>query len=193
MRAARIACTVAGTAIVWIGRGQPIARRARRPAPRLDQRPHALLEEERVALGALDQQPLERRERWGRRRAARPAVLGALRRQRVEAELAVVGLAAPAVLVLGPVVHEQQQRAVGRLSTRLSSSAWVSASIQCRSSKTSEQRLHLALAQQQPLDGIERALPALRRDRAPATRRPRPARRAATGARAASARRARRA
>ena len=42
--------------------------------------------------------------------------------------------------------------AVGRLSTRLSSSAWVSASIQCRSSKTSEQRLHLALAQQQALD-----------------------------------------
>ena len=52
---------------------------------------------------------------------------------------------------------------MGRLSTRLSSSAWVSPSIQCRSSNDQEQRLHLALAQQQALDRVERALAALGR------------------------------
>ena len=50
---------------------------------------------------------------------------------------------------------------MGRLSTRPSSRAWVSVSIQCRSSKTRQQRLHLAFAQQQPLEGLQGALPAL--------------------------------
>ena len=52
---------------------------------------------------------------------------------------------------------------MGRLSTRLSSRACVSASIQCRSSTHQEQRLHLAFAQQHALEPVERALAALRR------------------------------
>ena len=68
-------------------------RRARRPAPRLDQRPHALLEEERIALGPLDEQPLERLEAGVVAEQRLQQLLGALGRQRIDAELAVVGLA----------------------------------------------------------------------------------------------------
>ena len=57
IRAARIACTVAGTSIAWIGRVSRWAPRPRRPF-RLHQRPDALLDEEGVA--APNQEPLER-------------------------------------------------------------------------------------------------------------------------------------
>ena len=60
MRAARIAWTVAGTADRLDRPGQTIGAALPDERPRLDQRPHALLEEERVALGPLDQQSLER-------------------------------------------------------------------------------------------------------------------------------------
>ena len=64
--------------------------------------------------------PEETRRRW--------------RGQWVEPELGVVRLRAPAVLVLGTVVDEQEEPSRRETFTRLSSSAWVSASIQCRSS-----------------------------------------------------------
>ena len=61
----------------------------------LDERPHALLEEERVALRALDQQRLEGRQ-VGRVAEERvEQLLGAGRRERIKPNLAVVGLAAP--------------------------------------------------------------------------------------------------
>ena len=56
MRAARTACTVAGT---WMRRQrprQPVGAALAGEHPGLDQRAHALLEEERVALGPLDQE-----------------------------------------------------------------------------------------------------------------------------------------
>ena len=119
------------------GRAPGDRRRARRPARRSRPGAHALLEEERLPSRALDQEPLERLEARSRARAGCRAARRRSRRQSGRAEAAVVGLAAPGVLVLGPVVHEQQDAAPsGRLSTRLSRNAWVSASIQCRSSKT---------------------------------------------------------
>ena len=86
---------------------QPVAAALAHQRLRLHQRPHALLQEERVP--ALDQELLERLERRVVAEERLQQLAGALGRERIEPELAVVGLAAPAVLVLGPVVHEQQQ------------------------------------------------------------------------------------
>ena len=58
---------------------------------------------------------------------------------------------------------------VGRLSTKLSSIAWVSESIQCRSSNTQDQRLDLTLSKQQPLDARQESAGGVGKDRVPAT------------------------
>ena len=55
----------------------------------LDQRPHALLEEERVTLGALNKQPLERLQGRMVAQETRQERASALGRQRIQAELAV--------------------------------------------------------------------------------------------------------
>ena len=136
-------------------RGPAPGDRPRSPTrmPVSDQRAHALFQEEGIALRALRSgAACERRQAGVVSQERLEEFVGTGRRQRVQPQLRVVGLAAPAVLVLRPVVDQQQERAVGRLSTRLSSSAWVSVSIQCRSSKTSSERLHLALAQQDALE-----------------------------------------
>ena len=137
MRAARTACTVAGICMVGKGVRQAIGPRLAYQGPGLHQRPHALLQEEGIALGALDQ---ELREGCQTRVIPQEGLeegVGTRRGQGVQPQLRVVGLAPPAVPVVRPVVDQQQQRAVGRLSPRLSSSAWVSVSSQCRSSQTS--------------------------------------------------------
>ena len=64
---------------------------------RLDQSPDALLQEEGIPLRALDQEPLERRESAIVSCEGLEQLAGGLRDQRVEAELAVVGLVPPAV------------------------------------------------------------------------------------------------
>ncbi len=56
----------------------------------LDERPDALLEEERIALGALDEETLHRRETLVLAHDAAQELIGPGRRQRVEAELGVV-------------------------------------------------------------------------------------------------------
>jgi hypothetical protein len=68
---------------------------------RLDERTHALLEEERVALGPLDQEWLQRSEaRIVTEQRAQQ--LGCARLgQGIDAQLAVVGLAAPVWLYSG--------------------------------------------------------------------------------------------
>ena len=119
------------------GLRQTIGPRLADQDPRLHQGAHALFQEERIALGAGDEQCREGHQTRVVSEQRLQERVRAYRGQGIEAQLGVVGLAAPAVLVLGPVVDQQQERAVGRLSTRLSSSACVSVSIQCRSSKTS--------------------------------------------------------
>ena len=90
-------------------RQQPVGAALAGQDLRLDQRPDALLEEEGVPLGPLDQQSLERLEgRIGPEQDVQQ-LLGALRWQGIDPELAVVALAAPGVLVLGAVVDEEQQ------------------------------------------------------------------------------------
>ena len=117
--------------------------------PGLHQGPHALLQEERVALGALDEQRRERGDASVVAEEREEQRLGGVQGQGVEPELRVVGLAAPAVLVLRTIVHEQQSRAAGRLSTRRSRKAWVCGVDPVEVLEDDEERLDLALAEQQ--------------------------------------------
>jgi hypothetical protein len=74
---------------------------------RLHECPDRLLQEERVA--ALDEELLERREAGIVAEQRLQQLAGALGSKRVEPHLTVRRLAAPAMLVLGTIVHEQQQ------------------------------------------------------------------------------------
>jgi hypothetical protein len=76
---------------------------------RLDQRPHALLEEERIAAGPGDKEGLERLERCVGAEQCQEQLARALGREGVETELGVVGLAPPAVAILRPVVDDEEK------------------------------------------------------------------------------------
>src|SRR3989442_411316 len=84
--------------------GPPIPREY----ARLDQRPDAFLQEERVAAGAFDKRRLERRCGPVTPQQAIEEDVGIVRRERVEPELCVIALAAPGVLVLEAVADEEQ-------------------------------------------------------------------------------------
>jgi hypothetical protein len=73
---------------------------------RLDEHPDGFFQEERVT--ASDEQLLERRESDVRAEELVEELTRALRRKRIEAHLAVAGLAAPGVLILGTIVHDEQ-------------------------------------------------------------------------------------
>jgi hypothetical protein len=89
--------------------GQPVGAVLAGQGRRLHQGPHTLLEQEGIRFRPLDQELLERAK--GRVRAEQRVeqLVGALRRQRIDPKLAVVGLAAPGVLVLGTVIDEEQE------------------------------------------------------------------------------------
>jgi hypothetical protein len=89
--------------------GQAIHPRLADQHLRFPQRAHALFQEERVPLGALDQALCERCETRIVPEEALQHGCGASGRQRVESELGVVGLRAPAVLILGAIVDQQEQ------------------------------------------------------------------------------------
>src|SRR5207249_9083376 len=74
----------------------------------LDERADTLFEEQRVALRSLNQARFERLDARVRTEQLTEEVLRALGREWVDAELSIVGLVAPAVLVLGPVVDSEQ-------------------------------------------------------------------------------------
>ena len=85
----------------------------------------------------------------------------ALGRQRIEPELRVVGLAAPAVLILGPVVDEQQEPRRRQALDQAVEQGLRLGVDPVQVLEDHQQRLDLALPQQQALHGVERALPAL--------------------------------
>jgi len=72
------------------------------------QRPDTLFQEERIAACALDQHPLERLETGVASEESDQQFSRALGSQRVQAELIVVALAPPRVLVLRSVVDEEE-------------------------------------------------------------------------------------
>ena len=93
------------------GRTRRYAPRSPASAPALDERLHALLEEERVALGPVDQAPPERRHGGV---GVEPEevvqqLVGAGRGQWIDPQLRVERLAPPGVLVLGTVVHQKAE------------------------------------------------------------------------------------
>src|SRR5207244_8759361 len=82
--------------------------------------------------------------------------LGALRRQGVDPELAVVGLATPAVAVLGAIVDEEQYRCRGQALHEA-----VEQGLRLRVDPVEilqyqDAGLDLALAEEQPLQRVER-------------------------------------
>jgi hypothetical protein len=111
------------------GPGEPVGAAVTGQGPRVHQGPHTLLEEEGIPLRPLDEELLERAEgRIGAEERLEQRV-GVLGWQGINPELAVVGLAAPGVLVLGAVVDKEHE---------------------------ARQGLDLAFAQQEPLDGGKR-------------------------------------
>src|SRR5207249_1398889 len=86
---------------------QPIPSALARQGLRLHQRPDRLFQEERVP--ALDEELLERSEPGVVAEEGVQQFPGTLGRERVQPQLAVIRLAAPGMLVLGTVAHEQQQ------------------------------------------------------------------------------------
>jgi len=138
---------------------------ARFPGQRLrfNQRPHALLEEERIALRARDQELLQRRQARITTKQRFEKFLGARRRQGVEAQLPVVGLAAPEVLVLRPVVDEYQHRCRRQALDELLQHVLRLAVDPVQILEDHDEWLHVTLAEQQMFHSVERALSPLRR------------------------------
>src|SRR4029453_2339175 len=122
----------------------------------------ALFQKERIALGAGDQQRRERCQTGGVAEQRLEQRLRAHRRQRSEPQLRIGGRAAPAVLILGAVIDQEQE-----LRCRYALDEAVEQGLglgihPVQVFKDQEQRLHLAFAQQQALDGVQRPLSALR-------------------------------
>jgi hypothetical protein len=83
---------------------------------------------------------------------------GALGRERVQPQLAVGRLAAPGVLVLGPVVHEQQQGGRSEALDEAVEQRLRLAVDPVEVLEDHEERLLARFPKQQALDGVERAL-----------------------------------
>ena len=141
---------------------QAVGSRLAHQGTGLHQRPHALLQEEGIALGALDQQLGEGRQTRIVPHEGLEEGISAGRGQGVQPQLRVVGLAPPAVPVVRPVV-DQQEQARRRQALDQAFEQRLGLRIQPVQILTDQQHgLPLALAQQHPLEGGERALAALR-------------------------------
>ena len=129
----------------------------------LHERPDAFLQKEGVPLRPRDQGLLERLEARGAAEQGVQQLARALGRQRVEAQLTIICLAAPAVLVVWTVVDEKQdarsrqpldQAVEQRLGLRVDPVQIL---------EDHEQRLDLTFPQQQPFHGLQGPPPALSR------------------------------
>ena len=162
MRAASTACTVAGTWMAGSGRASRYAPRSPDERPGLDEGPHALLQEERVAFRPRDQHASQRLEAGVGPEQRAEELLGALRREGVQPELRVVGPASPAMRVLRPVVHEEEQPGRRQALDEPVEQRLGLGVDPVEVLEDHQERLHLALAEQEPLDRVERPLAALR-------------------------------
>ena len=140
---------------------QPVPATLSRQRLRLHQRPDRLLQEERVP--APDQELLQRREPGIVAEERIQQLSGALGRERVQPHLAVGRLAAPGVLVLGTVIHEQQHaRRPEALDQAVEQRLRLTVD-PVEILEDQEERLFLRFPEQQPLHGVERALASLAR------------------------------
>jgi hypothetical protein len=128
----------------------------------LHQGPHALLQEEGIALSALDQEFVEGSQAHVVSQEGLKEGVSIHRRQGIEPQLRVVGLAPPAVPVVRPVV-DQQEQARCRQALDETVEQRLGLRIQPVQILTDQQQgLYLALAQQHPLERSECVLAALR-------------------------------
>src|SRR2546425_8234987 len=163
IRAARTVWMVAGTWMPSMGLVGAIGAAFADQDPGLDERPHALLQEERIALGPRNQEPREGLELNVGPEQRLEQLAGARRRQRVDPDLRVVCPAAPGMLVFGAGVHEEQEagdRHAGHEAVEKGLALTVHPG---KVLEDQQQRLYLALPQQQALPGLECAPSALRR------------------------------
>jgi hypothetical protein len=122
---------------------------------RLGQRAYALLEKERIALRPLDQERPQRRKLRVVTQEGFHERVGRGRPQRIESDLAVVGLAAPAVPVLEPVV-DQKQDAIRRQALDEALEQRLRVGVDpVEVLEDEEQGLRLALAQEDAPDRVE--------------------------------------
>ena len=142
---------------------QAVGPRLAHQHPGLHQGAHALLQKEGVALGARNQELLEGCQAGIIAQQGLQELVSAGRGQRVEPQLRVVRLAAPAVLVLRPVVDQQQELGRGQALDQTVEQRLRLGIDPVQVFKHQEQGLHLAFAQQHALEPVERALAALRR------------------------------
>ena len=145
------------------GRREPVGAALAGQRSRLHQGPHALLEEEGIRFRPLDQELLERAERRVSAEQRVEQLVGAFGRQGIDPELAVVGLAAPGVPVLGAIVDEEQEARRGQALDEAVEQGLGLAVDPVQILEDHHQRLDLALAQEQALDRVERLLAPLER------------------------------
>src|SRR5204862_4419752 len=127
---------------------------------RFHQPPRALLDEEGIA--ALDQQALERLQPRVVAQEGMEELDRTLGRERVEAQLAVVGLASPAMLVLGPVVGQEERPGRGQALDQAVEQGLRFGVDPLQVLNEQQERLNPAFVQQETLDRIL-DLPALLR------------------------------
>ena len=158
MRVARTACTVAGTWQGEEGVRQAIGARLAHQSPGLYERPHALLQEEGITLGALDQEWIEGCQARVVSQEGLQEDVGTRWGQGVQPQLRVVGLTPPAVPIVGTIVdQEEQTRRREALAETLEECLGLGIEpVQILNDQ--QQGLQLALTQQHPLERHERAL-----------------------------------
>src|SRR5439155_14535075 len=127
--------------------------------PHISRRANSLLDEE--GSPAYDQQSFEGLQRRVIAQESSEELARALGRERVEPQLTVVGLVPPAMLVLGPVVDQQEKPGRGQTLGQAVEQGLRLGIDPMQVLEDHENRLRLALPEQEVLDGIERALPAL--------------------------------
>src|SRR5262249_6381077 len=115
----------------------------------LHQGAHALLEEERIALRAFDEYVLERGEIRIVAEEIDEEVSCALHGQRIDAQLPIARLAAPSVAVLGSVARDQEEARGGQAVDEAVEKRLRLAVDPVKSLEHEEERLRLALAQEE--------------------------------------------
>src|SRR5262249_34465409 len=110
-----------------------------------------------------DQEWHERRQTGGVPQEGLQKFLGTRGGQRVEAQLRVICLAAPAVLVLGPIVDQQQEPRRRQALDQVTQQRLCLGINPVQILKHQQQRLHLAFPDQQALERVQGASATLRR------------------------------
>src|SRR5262244_2530830 len=126
-----------------------------------------LLQEEGVSLGALDEEALQRCKAGVLSHQALEECLCTLRHERSDTKLADAGLAPPAGVILGPIVHEGEHRHRRHAFQQAVQEGLCLRIDPVKILEHEHEGLHAALATQEALESIEGDLAALRRLEAP--------------------------